>query len=47
MHRLLRRERVDVNHKRVCRLYCELGLMVRKRSRRKSLPLSSGLSDFF
>ncbi|HGS5435946.1 TPA: IS3 family transposase [Vibrio parahaemolyticus] len=36
IHRLLRREGFDVNHKRVYRLYCELGLMVSKRRRRKS-----------
>ncbi|WP_404814865.1 IS3 family transposase [Vibrio fluvialis] len=36
IHRLLRREGFDVNHKRVYRLYCELGLTVSKRRRRKS-----------
>ncbi|EHU0315932.1 IS3 family transposase [Vibrio parahaemolyticus] len=36
IHRLLRREGFDVNHKRVYRLYSELGLMVSKRRRRKS-----------
>lgn len=36
IHRLLRREGMDVNHKRVYRLYNELGLMVSKRRRRKS-----------
>ncbi len=36
IHRLLRREGFDVNHKRVYRLYCELGLMVSKQRRRKS-----------
>lgn len=36
IHRLLKREGIDVNHKRVYRLYCELGLMVSKRRRRKS-----------
>lgn len=36
IHRLLRREGFDVNHKRVYRLYCELGLMVSKRRRKKS-----------
>ncbi len=36
IHRLLRREGFDVNHKRVYRLYSELGLMVNKRRRRKS-----------
>ncbi|HHX8576111.1 TPA: IS3 family transposase [Vibrio alginolyticus] len=36
IHRLLKREGFDVNHKRVYRLYCELGLTVSKRRRRKS-----------
>ncbi|EPW6755008.1 IS3 family transposase [Vibrio parahaemolyticus] len=36
IHRLLRREGFDVNHKRVYRLYSDLGLMVSKRRRRKS-----------
>nr|WP_235862897.1 IS3 family transposase [Vibrio ruber] len=36
IHCLLRREGIDVNHKRVYRLYSELGLMVSKRRRRKS-----------
>ncbi|WP_242551828.1 IS3 family transposase [Photobacterium ganghwense] len=37
IHRLLRREGTEVNHKRVYRLYREAGLAVRKRKRRKSL----------
>ncbi len=36
IHRLQRREGFDVNYKRVYRLYCELGLTVSKRRRRKS-----------
>ncbi|EKO3932243.1 transposase [Vibrio fluvialis] len=36
IHRLLRREGFDVNHKQVYRSYCELGLMISKRRHRKS-----------
>ncbi|OQU49807.1 hypothetical protein EM74_009820 [Vibrio parahaemolyticus] len=36
IHHFLRREGFDVNHKRVYRLYSELGLMDSKRIRRKS-----------
>ncbi|PSU58864.1 hypothetical protein C9I90_05015 [Photobacterium aphoticum] len=37
IHRFLRRVGIEVNHKRVFRLYKEAGLAVRKRKRRKSL----------
>lgn len=39
IYRLLRREGFEVNHKRVYRLYQAMGLMVRKRRRRKSLNI--------
>jgi len=35
LHVLLRREQFVVNHKRVYRLYCEEGLMVRRRKRKR------------
>jgi len=37
VHRLLRREGTEVNHKKVYRLYREAGLAVRKRKRRKGI----------
>lgn len=39
IHRLLRREGFEVNHKRVYRLYRDAGLIVSKRKRRKSLSV--------
>ena len=37
IHDLLRREGVEVNHKRIYRLYSEAALSVRKRRRRKQV----------
>jgi len=39
VHQLLRREGVDVNHKKVYRLYREAGLAVPKRKRRKGIAM--------
>lgn len=39
LHILLHREGVQVNHKRVYRLYCEAGLMVRRRKRRHGVAV--------
>lgn len=39
LHILLRREGLEVNHKRVYRLYSEAGLAVKKRKRRKGIAV--------
>ncbi len=39
VHQLLRREGIEVNHKKVYRLYRKAGLAVRKRKRRKGVML--------
>lgn len=39
VHQLLRREGIDVNHKKVYRLYREAGLAVPKRKRRKGIAM--------
>lgn len=39
LHALLRREGIEVNHKRVYRLYAEAALAVRKRKRRKGIAV--------
>lgn len=42
LHVLLRREGLETNHKRVHRIYCELGLQLRpKRPPRHSAPADS------
>ena len=39
LHVLLRREGLDVNHKRIYRLYCEEGLAVRRKRRKRVAQL--------
>jgi len=40
VHQMLRREGVNVNHKKVYRLYGDAGLVVRKRKRRKGIMVA-------
>lgn len=46
IHRILRREGFDANHKRVYRLYCELGLMSVNGDAENRNRLSESLSCF-